>query len=482
MLSFEIQRKALDARQKKSLKWNYTVLLNCKCKISETMDIFEHHIEKPKEHETKSFKICDKVPFIIGAGPAGLFSALELCDKGFQPWIFERGDEVTSRSLKIKDFWEYKKLDGESNIQFGEGGAGTFSDGKLTARNKTYFSTRVFDYLIRFGADPKIKYEALPHIGTDALIPILIRIREYLIEKGARFFFRHRLEKIELIGTKVSKLWINNECYSPEEIILAIGNAARDTFLMLEDNGIVLESKPFAVGLRVVHSQDWINEQLYGKNAPIDIVGQASYALTAKFENRGIYSFCMCPGGYIINATSEPNSHVINGMSYHERNSGYANSAIVTTVDATDFGVTPREVLLWQRKLESDFFFNYAIPQQTVNDFIQGNHSSIKHRNAFRGDVTPQRLDQLLQPAIRKAITSGLATFDKKIPGFIKEGLLAGVETRTSSPIRVIRNEEFQSISATNLYPVGEGAGYAGGIISSAADGVRAVMNWECSN
>jgi len=469
----QILRRALDARKKNHLKFNFTVLVKDLPDIEhQDITIYKDPIPYINEEE----KLSDKNPFIIGAGPAGLFSALGLVEKGFQPIIFDRGAKLENRVLKVKKFWEDGELDEECNVQFGEGGAGTFSDGKLTSRNRDFYSNKIFDYLVKFGADENIKYEALPHLGTDKLRKIILNIRNFLTENGCKFYWNHKLENILLNNGKLQKVVINETTYSPEILILAVGNAARDTFMIL-DSLNAITSKPFAVGFRIEHKQDFINNSFYGDRTDISLTGPATYRLTAKKGSKGIFSFCMCPGGFVIGAASEKEHLVINGMSFHDRSNEYANSAIVASVDEKDFGKGPLAGINFQKKIEYSCFSSsgsYNAPVQSASDFMNSKTSINTPHNSFMPGVNTIDMNGLLPFPLVQNLKFGLQVFDKRIPGFNENGVLIAPETRTSSPVRIVRDKQKRhSISAENLYPVGEGSGYAGGIISSAVDGYK---------
>ncbi len=469
-----ILRRSIDARKKNDLKFNYTVLSELPQKYLSNPDVLEYKIPTPYINSKK--KLNDPHPFIIGAGPAGLFSALSLVEKGFQPFIFERGDKIENRVNKVTDFWKNGVLDEESNVQFGEGGAGTFSDGKLTTRSRDFYTEKVLEYLIKFGADEKIKYEALPHLGTDGLKKIVKNIRNFLEEKGCKFFSNHKLEDISVEEDHITSVRINGKKYQPEIVILAIGNSARDTFEMLSSK-IDMENKPFAVGFRIEHHQDFINEAFYGDKNDFNITGSATYRLTAKFRNRGIYSFCMCPGGYVIPASSEKDRLVLNGMSFRKRDNKFANSAIVVTVNRIDFGNEILAGMKFQRMIESKCFQSdhpYFAPVQKPVDFLQNSITKQLSKTSYEPGTVSQDLNNILPADITTSLKAGLKSFQKRTPGFCEKGILLAPETRTSSPVRILRNKEtFESNKISNLYPIGEGSGYAGGIMSSAADGLK---------
>ena len=470
----QVLRRSLDARKKNNLKFNYTILTELPFKYLKNPDVLKY--KNPEPYIQIQRQLSNKNPFIIGAGPAGLFTALSLVEKGFRPYIFEKGDMIEDRVKKVSDFWQKGTLDEESNVQFGEGGAGTFSDGKLTSRKSDYYTNQIIKYLIKFGADEKISWEALPHLGTDGLRKIVINTRQYLEEKGCKFFWRNKLENITVENDKITSVRINGKEYKPEIVILAIGNSARDTFEMLSQK-TKMESKPFAVGFRIEHSQDYINDAFYGNQTDFSITGPATYRLTAQDGKRGIYSFCMCPGGSVIPASSQKDGLVLNGMSFQKRNNEFANSAIVVTVNEADYGQGILAGMEFQRKIEKKCFQsdhpNFA-PVQKANDFLNNEINDSVSKTSYLPGIISSDLNNFFQPDITKTLKTGLNFFEMKIPGFTGKGILLAPETRTSSPVRILRKKEtFESATVSNLYPIGEGSGYAGGIISSAADGYK---------
>lgn len=469
-----ILRRALDARQKNNLKFNLTLIADITDKLPVNHDVQIY--DSPKPYLTSLKKLSNPNPFIIGAGPAGLFAALSLVEKGFRPYIFDRGDCLENRAKKVSNFWKNRILDSESNVQFGEGGAGAFSDGKLTSRKNNFYTSQVTNYLIKFGAPEDIAFEALPHLGTDGIRKIVLNIRKYLEEKGCLFFWNHKLENIEIHNNLLKSVVINQKKYDPEVVVLAVGNAARDTFSMLS-NIIQIESKPFAVGFRIEHPQDFLNETFYGEKNDFTITGPATYRLTAKSARRGIYSFCMCPGGQVIAAASELDSVVTNGMSYYSRKGKFGNSALVVTIDHHDFGKDILAGMQFQRHIEKKSFLPsepYAAPMQKVSDFMKMQPTKQKIPTSYLPDVYSSDLNNIYSSKITNAIKFGLSIFEKKAHGFIENGVFLAPETRTSSPVRILRNDfNLSSVTAANLFPCGEGAGYAGGIMSSAADGFK---------
>lgn len=471
-----IIRRAIDARKKNNLQWVFTLTVKTQKRILMHPDIFEftEDIKSSRDSIVSSKSLSNKHPFIIGMGPAGLFAALKLVENGFQPYIFEKGDCLEKRKEKVELFWQNKSLDENSNVQFGEGGAGAFSDGKLTSRNRNQYSDQVFDYLIRFGADKDIIINALPHIGTDKLLVILKNIRQYLIDKGCKIHYNHSLTDLTVRNSRIVNIKINDIVHDPEIVILATGNSARDIFTMFYDNNLAIESKAFAIGLRVEHPLEYINHCFYGKDNDFEVTGPATYKLVCKNKNRSIYSFCMCPGGFVIPASSEFNGQVVNGMSYSQRNNQFSNSAIVVNVNSIDFGTHPLAGMKFQQELENQFFNNFSSPVQNVKDFINNKLTINQRKNSYFLDTFNVNFKQELPEFISDNLNYSMMEFDRKYKGFIQNGLFLGVETRTSSPVRLLRDsEKYCGLELDNLYPVGEGAGYAGGIISSATDGLK---------
>lgn len=425
-------------------------------------------------------------PIVIGIGPAGLFSALYLARRGFQPILFERGKQVEERSRDVASFWSGKEaLNPQSNVQFGEGGAGTFSDGKLTARNKNPKTFHVLKDLVDFGAPEDILYQHKPHVGTDVLRKVLIRLREELLSLGAEIYFEEQVTRICFDEQKLTSIATSNGRILPASVaILAIGHSARDTYQMLFDQKVALESKAFSVGFRIEHSQEWLNQVQYGKYAKHRNLGAADYMVSHQASNgRGVYSFCMCPGGEVVASTSEEGCVVVNGMSFRSRSSGIANSAIVASVTPDDWNHEIMGGIDFQRKLESAAFIaggkNYFAPIQSVGNFLGTSMQKEEFITpTYRPGVQEADLKALFPESLKIALQEGLLAFGKKLPGFDHPStILTGVETRTSAPLRITRNTQGESLSFSGLYPTGEGAGYAGGIISAALDGIYQAEN-----
>ena len=488
IFDYTILKKSIDARKKDNLMYIYSVSVsinnineNKLVKMLNNKDISIYNEERYSFPE-----ITDNNPHkrtaIIGSGPAGLFCGLFLARAGILPTIYERGLAVHERAKIVNAFWETGELDTSTNVQFGEGGAGTFSDGKLNSviKEKSGRIRKVLETFVEFGASPDILYVNKPHIGTDVLSIIVERIRDEIIRLGGIVKFNSTVTDFYINNGRINGLRINDE-YDEEfdTVVLAPGHSARDTFETLCKRNVHMETKSFAVGMRVEHPQSLINNHAYGKsdngNLPV-----ADYKVTAQSENgRGVYSFCMCPGGYVVNASSEENMTCVNGMSYSKRDGKNANSAIVVTVNPDDFGSADvLSGMYFQRKLESNSYIagNGRIPYQTNEDFVKGiksqRYGSVKpcilgkHKGADLREIFPEYISE--------SIIDGMKSFDKIVHGFnMADAVFSGVESRTSSPVRIVRNEFFESVSVKGLYPCGEGAGYAGGITSAAVDGIK---------
>lgn len=498
--SFRITKRSIDARKKPELFYIYTI----EASFPNENIILRNHksnwVKAEKINYRFPYRIREKEipdhkrPVIVGSGPAGLFAGLILARNGFCPVIFERGDSVDIRQKKVSDFWDSNIADPESNVQFGEGGAGTFSDGKLNTLVKDRYGRNrfVLEEFVRHGAPEEILYDAKPHIGTDFLKKVVASIREEIKTLGGEFHFRTKVlslllntdavGKQSLTGIMLDKEGTMQEWHC-ENVILAIGHSARDTFYMLKQSHIPMSAKAFAIGVRVEHPAEMINISQYGDNYP-DFLSAAAYKLTHQCRNgRGIYSFCMCPGGYVVNASSEPGHLCVNGMSYHGRGNSNSNSAIIATVTPEDFSSLGAHVsdplagVEFQRKYEALAYHagRGKIPVQLYGDFLAGKTSRGfgGYLPSTKGEYCMADLHACLPEYICQSLTEGLEAFGKKIAGYNREdAILLGVETRTSSPIRIERDKNGQS-RTIGLFPCGEGAGYAGGITSAAMDGLK---------
>ncbi len=476
----KILRESLDARKKSNLKFIYTLAI----RLVEASAVLKNAglslYEPPQPPKIDFIHHFDARPVIIGSGPAGLFAALGLVEKGYQPVIFERGKPVAERSRDVNALWNQRIFNENSNVLFGEGGAGTFSDGKLTARNQDFFTAKVLNLLIQFGAPVEIGYKQKPHIGTDKLRQIIPKIRQFLLENGVEFYFNSRLDDLDIVKEEIHRISINGQLIPVRHLILAIGHSARDIYRLLFRKGVNLGSKPYAMGVRAEHPREFIDFSQYGKSCDFQITGAADYKLTYNWlkGNRGIYSFCMCPGGEVILSNSAPEEVVTNGMSNFVRNKAHSNAGIVVTIHPADFESEPLKGIQFQEEIEKKAFqlsgTNYNAPAQAISDFVKNNFQERLKKSSYRPGLTAVDLKRIFPNFIIEALREGLKNFNQKIPGFIDEGILIAPETRTSSPIRILRDENsYESINIKGLFPIGEGAGYAGGIVSSAADGLK---------
>ena len=480
--NIKIVKKSIDSRFKPNNYYVYEVDVSVDnedklLKKLNDNDIFKTPIEEYKYVPIGINKLNNKI-IIVGSGPSGLFCGYILSSYGYKVLIIERGSDVDTRINKVNKFWEDNILDKECNVQFGEGGAGTFSDGKLNTliKDKNFRMKKVFQIFVENGANEDIMYENKPHIGTDILVSVVKNMRNKILENGGEIRFNTKLTNIEYENNKLKSIIVNNnEEIRCECLVLAIGHSARDTFKMLYENNINMEPKPFAIGVRIQHPQELINNNQYGKNYD-KCLENASYKLTHTCKNkRGVYTFCMCPGGYVVNSSSEDGMLAINGMSYHARDSKVANSAVIVTVGPKDFGNNPLDGVEFQRKLETITYQvgSGLIPTQNFCDFIVNKKSTkLVIEPKFKGNYKLANLNEILPDYIVDSLKEGIIEFDKKIKGFASSAIISAIESRTSSPIRIIRNECLES-NIKGIYPCGEGAGYAGGITSSAMDGIK---------
>ncbi|ELY5143934.1 NAD(P)/FAD-dependent oxidoreductase [Vibrio vulnificus] len=490
VLSFSMFRRGYDARKKTNIQLIYTLDIE----VANQDKLLAKFSNDPHVRETPDMEYkyvaqapanLTERPIVIGFGPCGLFAGLVLAQMGFNPIIVERGKEVRERTKDTFGFWRKRMLNPESNVQFGEGGAGTFSDGKLYSQVKdpNFYGRKVITEFVEAGAPEEILYVSKPHIGTFKLVTMIEKMRAKILELGGEIRFSTRVDDIHMEDGQITGVTLSNgEELKSRHVVLAVGHSARDTFEMLHERGVYMEAKPFSVGFRIEHKQSMIDEARFGSNAGNPILGAADYKLVHHCKNgRTVYSFCMCPGGTVVAATSEEGRVVTNGMSQYSRAERNANSAIVVGISPEiDYPGDPLAGIRFQRELESNAYRlggeNYDAPAQKIGDFLKGRDPSAL------GDVEPSftpgikltDLEKALPPFAIEAIREAIPAFDRKIKGFASEdGLLTGVETRTSSPVCIKRDKEYQSVNLKGFYPAGEGAGYAGGILSAGIDGIK---------
>ena len=490
ILSLGVKRRSLDARANRPLTRVYTVEVeiqdekSCAALIEQSPDLA---YSEGRTYQLPSFHIPDPKgkPLIIGTGPAGTFAGLILAEAGNPPIFIERGKTARQRVKDVDRFWKKGELDPESNVQFGEGGAGTFSDGKLTTRvkDRVQRTNKILGEMVAAGAPPEILYESRPHVGTANLVRVVENLRQKIEDLGGEYRFETRLEDLVLKADQVAGVELSTgERIAASTVILAIGHSARDTFNMLLARGVKIAPKPFSVGFRIEHPQAMIDQAQYGAQAGHPALGAADYQLSFRTsQGRTVYSFCMCPGGSVIGASSENEGLVTNGMSQYARNGINANSAIVAEVFPDDFAGHPLAGFQLQRTWEQKAFLlgggGYFAPVQLVADFLQGSITEQlgKTQPTYLPGVRLADLTRALPGYITEAIREALGEFNRRIPGFAgNDAVLTGVETRTSCPLRITRGKDGQSISVQGVYPAGEGSGYAGGIMSSAIDGIKA--------
>ena len=481
--ALKLVRRSVDARKKPEVRIVYTIdvavdgnekkiLRGSGCKRAALAPISYY---KPP----KTAKTPEKRPVVVGFGPAGMFAALILANAGLKPLVLERGEDAASRTAKVEQFFATGQLDVRSNVQFGEGGAGTFSDGKLNTGVNNPRIGWVLEQMVKAGAREDILFDAKPHVGTDVLLTVVQNIRQRILSLGGEVRFNTQVTDIRIQDDRICGLTLEDgtviDC---NRVILAIGHSARDTFRMLYERNIPMEAKPFAMGVRIEHPQSLVNESQYGKDDPV--LPPADYKLVKHLEEETVYTFCMCPGGYVVAAASEEGRVVTNGMSYADRAGENANAALLVTVNPKDLpSEDPLAGMYWQEAIEEQAFRvgggNYHAPAQLVGDFLSGKPStgpgSVKP--TYRPGVTWCDLHEVLPGKITDALKEALPQLDGNLKGYAHpDSVLTAPETRSSSPIRILRGEDKGSLSLRGVYPAGEGAGYAGGIMSAAVDGI----------
>ncbi|MGS2720586.1 NAD(P)/FAD-dependent oxidoreductase [Paraglaciecola aestuariivivens] len=488
--SFKVFKRAYDARNKADILLIYTLDVEVlEPELLLTKFAKDPHVRKTPDMTYKFVaKAPDNLtqrPVVVGLGPCGLFAALILAQMGFKPIVLERGKAVRERTKDVFGFWRKQPLNTESNVQFGEGGAGTFSDGKLYSqiKDRKHYGRKVLQEFVDAGAPEEILYVSKPHIGTFKLVNMVEKMRAQIIQLGGEIRFSTKVENLAIEEGQLQGLHLNDGQFLPcQHAILAVGHSARDTFEMLYEQGVYVEAKPFSIGFRIEHEQSMIDACRFGENAGHPILGAADYKLVHHCKNgRSVYSFCMCPGGTVVAAASESGRVVTNGMSQYSRHERNANSAIVVGITPEqDYPEHPLAGIALQRQLEELAFKiggeNYHAPAQLIGDFLQGKSSEElgEVKPSYTPGVTLTDLAKVVPDYVTQAIREAIPAFDRQIKGFAKkDGLLTGVETRTSSPVCIKRGKDFNSINTRGLYPAGEGAGYAGGIWSAGIDGIK---------
>lgn len=489
VISYEVFKRSYDARKNVALAFIYTVDVSVKDE-AQVLTHFAGNVHVRPSPDTRYHFIAkapqkmEQRPVVIGFGPCGIFAALLLAQMGFKPIVLERGKAVRERTQDTWGLWRKNTLNPESNVQFGEGGAGTFSDGKLWSQVKDpkFYGRKVLHEFVKAGAPEEILYVAKPHIGTFRLVGVVEKMRQEIIALGGEIRFSQKVTGFDIEDQQIQGIQLENgERIVADQVILALGHSARDTFQALHDAGVYLEAKPFSIGFRIEHPQSMIDRARLGPHAGNPLIGAADYKLVHHAKNgRSVYSFCMCPGGTVVAATSEPNRVVTNGMSQYSRNERNANAGIVVGITPEDYPGGSMAGIEFQRAIESKAFElggkNYEAPGQLVGDFLAQRPSTDfgSVLPSYKPGVHLTDLAKSLPDYAIEAIREAIPAFEKQIPGFsMNDAVLTGVETRTSSPLRITRGTNYQSLNIKGLYPAGEGAGYAGGIMSAGIDGIK---------
>lgn len=487
ILIVKILSKALDMRNKEQFYYKLSLVVRVSGDFA-NQENFPVYIEQ--KQATRDVVAMKERPIIVGFGPAGMFAALELIAHGLKPIIFERGKKIEERTVDVQRFIATRALDPESNIQFGEGGAGSYSDGKLFSRRNNNTSTinRVLQTFIQFGAPEEIGYISKPHLGTDVLCTIVGNIRAYILERGGEIHYSSKMTDILIAEGVASGVVINHDKeYLASSIFIALGHSARDTVAMLHARGVAMEQRPISVGVRIEHPVAMINRMRYGhKYHLFKGLGAATYSLnyTDRVMRRGVYTFCMCPGGEVVNASSDHGMLVVNGMSYSHRSSLFSNAALVVSCHSNDYQSTgPLAGFAFQEEIERKAFYagggRWEVPAENLTHFLGDNRSVNLHENSYKMGAVAADLKDVLPAFTVELLLAAFHKWKQEVPLFVSnQAVLIGAETRTSSPVRIRRNERYESVTVKKLYPIGEGSGYTGGITSSAADALKAVERY----
>ena len=482
-LHFRLYKKSFDARRREHILQVCSVLVTSDQPLSvpDAPDLRPFEVAVPQV--VRGSAPLSAPPLVVGMGPAGLFAALLLAEQGYAPVLIDRGDDVDTRAALTARFRTGGPLDTESNVQFGAGGAGTFSDGKLVTRVNDPLCNYILKRLVSFGAPADVLVKAKPHVGTDILRRVVAAVLDRIVSLGGRVLYRTRLDDFEERGDAIT-VTTTRGTFAAGALILAVGHSARDTFALFARRGLALTPKPFSVGVRIEHRREDIDRALYGRFAGHPALGPAEYALSDTTGERGVYTFCMCPGGQVVTAASEEGGVVVNGMSYHARDGINSNAALAVTVDPADVGRDVFRAVAFQRELERAAYAagggNYVAPVETVGDFLTGYRGTAPSTvlpTYGGGRVSVADLAAFLPDFVTRGLQNGLRSFDRKLAGFAAPfAVLTGVETRTSSPLRILRGEDRVAAGTRLIYPAGEGAGYAGGITSAALDGLHTAL------
>lgn len=485
--SVRILRRSIDARQHRRIRFVYQLAVSVPADFTPPATAGIEPWVEPELPRMRPACLADGAPTVVGAGPAGLFAALALCEAGLRPRIIERGRPALERAADVNRFWAAGTLDPESNMYFGEGGAGTFSDGKLNTRSKNPLAAKVLDELVRLGAPAEVRYEAQPHLGTDRLLKLLAAFRERLTAVGATFQFSTCLGGLRLPGPgrPAPEVCLNGAWSRAWPLVLACGHSALDTYRLLASQGVELGTKGNAIGCRIEHPSDFVTRHWYGGDVRVRrLLGHAPYNLAVPVGNGqgGVYTFCCCPGGEVVSCAAVPGQVGANGMSFSRRDSPFTNAGLVARLQADEIAGSAMAAIEWRERLERACFAagggGFGLPAQRASDFLKGRASTALPAASSRRPLVPGDLGRILPDTVVVRLRDGLRAMDRKVPGWVGNGVLIGVETTTSAPVQVLRTPQGESVSCPGLLPVGEGSGYAGGIVTSAIDGYQAVSRW----